>query len=123
MVSVIMDVARRGAQFADETQYERFDADLQYIVPRFTFTPLAEAAAQHNLFIYPEFALEQPWAKGKTSAAARVTFWAVANDEPWPVVSSVVTVVRTTLINGVRRPVDETGEPVSKSSRTPSKSA
>jgi len=118
MVSVIMDVARRGAQFADEAQYDRFDPTLQYIVPRFTFTPLADATARHNLFVYPQFALEQPWAKGKTSAAARVTFWAVANDEPWPVVSSVVTVVRTSLVSGIRRPVDETGTPVSKPARS-----
>lgn len=117
MVSAIMDVARRGAQFSDELPDDRFDPTRQYIVPRFSFTPLAEAAAEHNLFIYPQFSLEQPWTPGKSSAAARVTFWAVANEDPWPLVSSVVTVVRTSLVNGVRRPVDELGMPVSRGAR------
>ena len=109
MVSVIMDVARRGAQFADP-RIDRFDPALLYIVPRFTFTPLGDAVAQDNLFIYPEFALDQPWQPGKTSATARVTYWAVANDTPWPISESLVTVVRTSLVDGVRRPVDERGE-------------
>ncbi|MGE0460022.1 MAG: hypothetical protein AB7Q16_01505 [Vicinamibacterales bacterium] len=113
MVSVIMDVARRGAQFAD-TRFDRLDRTLLYIVPRFTFTPLADAAAEDNLFIYPEFGLAQPWVKGRTSAAARVTFWAVANEAPWPIAESVVTVVRTSLVDGVRRPVDEEGRSVAK---------
>lgn len=109
MVSVIMDVARRGAQFAD-VEAERYDPARLYIVPRFTFTPLGDAVAQDNLFIYPEFAFETPWSTGRTSAVARVTYWAVANDTPWPISESVVTVVRTSLIDGVRRPVDERGE-------------
>lgn len=114
LVSVIMDVARRGAQFADP-RIDATDHSLLYVVPRFSFTPLGVAAAQDNLFIYPEFALGQPWAKGKTSALARVTYWAVANEAPWPIAESVVTVVRTSLVDGVRRPVDESG--VAKNSR------
>ncbi len=110
LVAVIMDVARRGMQFVDPRE-ERVDPHLLYVVPRFSFTPLAAAAAQDNLFVYPQFAVEQPWARGKTSATARVTYWAVANDAPWPLVESVVTVVRTSLVNGVRRPVDDTGKP------------
>lgn len=108
MVAVIMDVARRGAQFADP-RIDRYDPALLYIVPRFTFTPLGDAVAQDNLFIYPEFELERPWATGKTSAVARVTYWAVANDTPWPMSESLVTVVRTSLVDGVRRPVDDQG--------------
>jgi hypothetical protein len=107
LVGVIMDVARRGLQFEDE-RADQFDDHLLYIVPRFSFTPLADAAIRPNLFVYPEFAVETPWARGKTSAAARVTYWAVANDVPWPIAESVVTVVRTTMVDGVRRPVDET---------------
>ncbi len=114
LVAVVMDVARRGAQFADE-RIDRDDDSLLYIVPRFTFTPLGDAAARDNLFVYPEFAMAQRWAKGKSSATARVTFWAVANASPWPLAESVVTVVRTRLVDGVRRPVDE--ELVAKSSR------
>lgn len=110
LVAVIMDVARRGMQFVDPRE-ERVDPHLLYVVPRFSFTPLAAAAAQDNLFVYPQFAVEQPWARGKTSATARVTYWAAANDAPWPLVESVVTVVRTSLVNGVRRPVDDTGKP------------
>jgi hypothetical protein len=113
MVAVIMDVARRGAQFTDP-RVDRLDRTLLYIVPRFTFTPLGDAVAQDNLFIYPEFATGQPWAPGKTSSTARVTFWAVAHGAPWPIAESVVTVVRTSLIDGVRRPVDEGGRPVVK---------
>jgi hypothetical protein len=113
MVSVIMDVARRGVQFAD-SKTRRLDRTLLYVVPRFTFTPLADAAAQDNLFVYPHFELQQAWAPGKTSAVARVTFWAVANQDPWPLAESVVTVVRTSLVDGVRRPVDEQGVPASK---------
>jgi len=113
-VAVIMDVARRGAQFAD-ARFDRVDPTLLYIVPRFTFTPLADAVAEDNLFIYPEFALARPWLKGRTSAAAKVTFWAVANEAPWPIAESVVTVVRTSLVDGVRRPVDEQGRVVAKS--------
>lgn len=108
LVSVMMDVARRGAQFAD-ARIDQVDSHLLYVVPRFSFTPLGVAAAQDNLFIYPEFTLERPWARGKTSATARVVYWAVANEAPWPIAESVVTVVRTSLINGVRRPVDEDG--------------
>lgn len=108
LVAVIMDVARRGLQFAD-ARIDREDASLLYIVPRFTFTPLADAAAGENLFIYPEFAVEQPWVAGRTSATARVTFWAVANALPWPIAESLVTVVRTSAQEGVRRPVDENG--------------
>ena len=114
LVSVTMDVARRGAQFADP-RVDTLDPHLLYIVPRFSFTPLGVAAAQDNLFIYPEFTLEQPWAKGKTSAAARLVYWAVANAAPWPIAESVVTVVRTSLVDGMRRPVDEQG--VAKASR------
>lgn len=106
LVGVIMDVARRGLQFTDE-RADQLDEHLLYIVPRFSFTPLADAALQPNLFVYPAFAVETPWARGKTSAAARVTYWAVANDVPWPIAESVVTVVRTTVVDGVRRPVDE----------------
>ncbi len=108
LVSVIMDVARRGLQFADQ-RIDTTDRSLLYIVPKFSFTPLGVAAAQDNLFIYPEFALDTPWAPGKTSATARVTYWAVANEVPWPIAESVVTVVRTSLVDGHRRPVDETG--------------
>ena len=50
LVAVIMDVARRGAQFADE-RIDRDDDHLLYVVPRFTFTPLVDAAARDNLFI------------------------------------------------------------------------
>jgi hypothetical protein len=113
MVSVIMDVARRGAQFLDP-RVDRLDRSLLYIVPRFSFTPLGDAIAQENLFIYPQFALEKPWAPGKTSAAARVTYWAVAHEAPWPLAESSVTVVRTSLIDGVRRAIDEEGRPVSR---------
>jgi hypothetical protein len=113
LVAVIMDVARRGAQFADD-RIDREDDTLLYIVPRFTFTPLVDATLRHNLFVYPEFAMAQRWAKGRTSATARVTFWAVANAAPWPIAESIVTVVRTSLVDGVRRPVDENGEFVSK---------
>jgi hypothetical protein len=35
--------------------------------------------------------------------------WAVANDDPWPIAESLVSVVRTSVIDGTRRPVDETG--------------
>ncbi len=108
LVSVTMDVARRGAQFSDP-RVDTIDRDLLYIVPRFSFTPVGVAAVQDNLFIYPEFGLEQPWIPGKTSASARVTYWAVANEAPWPIAESLVTVVRTSLIDGVRRPVDEHG--------------
>jgi len=108
LVSVVMDVARRGAQFAD-SRLDQVDRHLLYVVPRFSFMPLGVAAAQDNLFIYPEFTLVQPWVKGKTSAMARVVYWAVANEAPWPIAESVVTVVRTSLIDGVRRPVDENG--------------
>jgi hypothetical protein len=117
MVAMTMDVARRGAQFADAVGGERPDATRLYVVPRFSFTPLADAAAQPNLFVYPEFALDQPWAAGRTSMSARVTIWAVAYDDPWPLASSVVTVVRTTLASGVRRPVDEHGDTAQKSAR------
>jgi hypothetical protein len=108
LVSMTMDVARRGVQFAD-TRIDRVDRSLLYIVPRFSFTPLGDAAAQDNLFIYPDFAIDQPWTKGKTSSTARVTFWAVANEAPWPIAESIVTVVRTSMVDGVRRPVDENG--------------
>ena len=108
LVAVIMDVARRGAQFADPRR-DTVDHNLLYVVPRFSFTPLGVAAAQPNLFVYPEFTLAQPWITGKTSAAARVTYWAVANETPWPIAESVVTVVRTSLVNGVRRSVDDNG--------------
>jgi hypothetical protein len=113
LVAVIMDVARRGAQFADD-RIDRDDDGLLYIVPRFTFTPLVDATLRNNLFVYPEFAMAQRWAKGRTSATARVTFWAVANAAPWPIAESVVTVVRTSLVDGARRPVDENGNVVSK---------
>jgi len=107
-------VARRGAQFVDE-RIDRDDEHLLYIVPRFSFTPLGDAAARPNLFIYPHFAMAKPWTRGKTSSTARVTFWAVANAEPWPIAESVVTVVRTSVVDGVRRPVDENGDVVSRS--------
>jgi hypothetical protein len=110
LVSVMMDVARRGAQFAD-TRIDQVDPHLLYVVPRFSFTPLGVAAAQDNLFIYPDFAMEKPWATGKTSALARVAYWAVANETPWPIAESVVTVVRTSIVDGVRRAVDEDGVP------------
>lgn len=114
LVAVIMDVARRGAQFADQRDAGD-DESLLYVVPRFTFTPLVDAALRDNLFVYPEFTMAQPWAAGKTSARAQVTFWAMANQTPWPIAESVVTVVRTRLIDGARRPVDE--ELMAKSSR------
>ena len=117
MVALSMDVARRGAQFADTAAQERFDATRQYVVPGFTFTPLADAAAQANLFVYPEFSLEQPWVSGRTSAAARVIIWAVAHEDPWPLASSVVTVVRTTLVGAARMPVDERGGARARGSR------
>ena len=106
LVAVIMDVARRGLQFED-AHIDRVDEHLLCIVPRFSFTPLSDATLRDNLFVYPEFAVETPWAPGRTSATARVTYWAVANDAPWPIAESVVTVVRTTLVDGVRRPVDQ----------------
>lgn len=108
LVAVTMDVARRGAQLLDP-RVDRLDPTLLYIVPRFTFTPLGDAVAQDNLFIYPEFSLSRPWSPGKTSAAARVTYWAIANANPWPLAESIVTVVRTSLVDGERRPVDENG--------------
>ncbi len=114
LVSVIMDVARRGLQFVDPRD-DRLDPHLLYVVPRFTFTPLAAAAAQDNLFVYPQFEVEQPWARGRTSATARVTYWAAANHAPWPIAESVVTVVRTSLVNGVRRPIDDDNKPSAKS--------
>jgi hypothetical protein len=117
MVALSMDVARRGAQFADTAAQERFDATRQYVVPGFTFTPLADAAAQPNLFVYPEFSLEQSWVSGRTSAAARVIIWAVAHEDPWPLASSVVTVVRTSVVAGARRPVDERGATAEKSAK------
>jgi hypothetical protein len=46
-----------------------------------------------------------------------VTIWAVAFEDPWPVASSVVTVVRTSLVEGVRKPVDERGATAEKRSR------
>ena len=122
MVGVIMDVARRGAQFTDP-RLDRLDRSLLYIVPRFTFTPLGDALAQDNLFIYPEFAAGQPWAPGKTSSTARVTFWAVAHEAPWPIAESVVTVVRTSLVDGARRPVDEDGRPVARATNPTPRSA
>lgn len=109
LVSVIMDVARRGVQLADPRDYD--DPNLLYVVPRFSFTPLAEAALVPNLFIYPHVELAQGWASGRTSAKARVTFWAVANDLPWPIADSTVTVVRTSLVDGMRRAVNEEGKP------------
>ncbi len=117
MVATMMDVARRGAQFADATASELLDPTRLWVVPRFSFTPLADAAAQPNLFVYPEFALEQPWAPGRTSASVRVTIWAVAFEDPWPLASTVVTVVRTSLVEGVRKPVDERGVTAQKASR------
>jgi len=119
MVAMMMDVARRGAQFADTAAQERFDATRLYVVPGFSFTPLADAAAQSNLFVYPEFSLEKPWATGRTSTSARVTIWAVAYEDPWPLASSLVTVVRTSLVAGARRPVDERGTTGQKASRRP----
>jgi hypothetical protein len=113
MVAVIMDVARRGAQFSDP-RADRFDPALLYIVPRFAFTPLGDALSQDNLFIYPEFGVGQPWLPGKTSTTARVTLWAVANEAPWPISESLVTVVRTSLVGGVRRPIDEDGTVVAR---------
>jgi hypothetical protein len=113
LVSVIMDVARRGAQFSDPRD-DRYDANLLYIVPSFSFAPLARANAEPNLFIYPEFALDQPWVSGKSSAVARVVYWAVANDFPKPIAESLVTVVRTSLIDGARRAVDEHGRTLSQ---------
>jgi hypothetical protein len=109
LVAVIMDVARRGMQFVDPREDDP-DPHLLYVVPRFTFTPLAAAAAQPNLFVYPQFEVEQGWARGKTSSTARITYWAAANDAPFPIAESVVTVVRTSLVDGVRRPVNEQGK-------------
>jgi hypothetical protein len=117
IISMAMDVARRGAQFADAAADERFDPTRLYVVPRFTFTPLAHAAAQSNLFVYPEFSLEQAWVPGRTSTSARVVIWAVAHEDPWPLASTEVTVVRTSLLAGVRRPVDERGATTQKGSR------
>ena len=117
LVAMSMDVARRGAQFEDPRP-DRLDRSLLYIVPRFTFTPLGAAAAEDNLFIYPEFALVKPWTRGKTSSTGRVTIWAVANEAPWPVAEVMVTVVRTSLVDGVRRPVDENGQPQVKVDKT-----
>ncbi len=91
------------------------DPHLLYIVPRFSFTPLGVAAAQDNLFLSPGFTLQQAWAKGKTSATARVVCRAVANEAPWPIAESVLRVVRTSLVDGVRRPVDENGVPPARS--------
>jgi hypothetical protein len=108
LVAVTMDVARRGAQFMDP-RVDRLDPTLLYIVPRFTFTPLGDALAQDNLFIYPEFGVARPWAAGKTSMQARVTMWAAAHEAPWPIAESVVTVVRTSLVDGTRRPITELG--------------
>jgi hypothetical protein len=113
LVAVIMDVARRGMQFADPRD-DAPDPHLLYVVPRFTFTPLAAAAAQANLFVFPQFEIDQPWARGKTSSTARITYWAAANDAPFPIADSVVTVVRTSLVDGVRRPVNELGKAASK---------
>jgi hypothetical protein len=113
LVAMSMDVARRGAQF-DDPRVNRLDRSLLYIVPRFTFTPLGDAAAAENLFIYPEFAPAAPWTQGKTSFTGRVTIWAVANEAPWPVAEVLVTVVRTSLVDSVRRPVDENGAAVAK---------
>ena len=114
MVAMTMDVARRGSQLADGAAAEHIDPTRQYVVPRFSFTPLADAAAQPNLFVYPDFSLPQAWASGRTSVSARVTIWAVAHEDPWPLVSSVVTVVRTAMVAGTRRPVDEAGALVQK---------
>jgi len=114
MVAATMDVARRGAQFTDP-RADRLDRTLLYVVPRFTFTPLGDALAQDNLFIYPEFAVAQPWKPGRTSTVARVTFWAVAHEAPWPLAESLVTVVRTSGGGGgERRPVDEQGRAVER---------
>lgn len=113
MIATIMDVARRGAQFADPRSGPP-DPTLLYIVPRFTFTPLGDAHAEDNLFIYPGFAVEQPWQPGKTSSLARVTFWAIAHEAPWPIAESLVTVVRTSLVGDARRPVDEHGQVVER---------
>jgi len=112
LVALTMDVARRGAQLADEWPDREglVDRTRLYVVPRFTFTPLADAAHCDNLFIYPEFAFQQPWIKGKTSCTARITIWAVANEAPWPVVETIVTVVRTSIVDGLRQPVDEAGQ-------------
>lgn len=112
LVSVTMDVARRGMQIGDTRDHD--DATLLYVVPRFSFTPLADTTLVNNLFIYPDFVIEQPWAPGKTSAKARVTFWAVANDFPFPIADSIVSVVRTSLVDGARRPVDEQGKTIRK---------
>ncbi|MFN8058563.1 MAG: hypothetical protein U0Q12_05310 [Vicinamibacterales bacterium] len=112
LVAVVMDVARRGAQLADPTS--ALDPTFLYIVPRFTFVPLGEATAQTNLFVYPEFSVERPWQAGRSSAEARVVVWAVANDDPWPIAESVVTVVRTAMVDGERRPVDEEGHATSR---------
>ena len=109
LVAMTMDVARRGVQIADDRLDPVDWGSLLYIVPRFSFTRLADAAVCDNLFVYPQFALERPWTTGKSSCTARVTIWAVANDAPWPVVESVVTVVRTRSADGMRRPVAETG--------------
>jgi hypothetical protein len=109
LVALMMDVARRGAQLADH-QLDLDDREsLLYVVPRFSFIPLADATACNNLFVYPAFEVDRPWAGGKSSCAVRVTIWAVANDAPWPVVECVATVVRTLDIDGVRRPVDDLG--------------
>ena len=113
MVATFMDVARRGAQFTD-LRAGAVDRTLLYVVPQFTFTPLGDALAQDNLFVYPEFGVVQPWQPGKTSSTARVTFWAVAHEAPWPIAESAVTVVRTSLVDGVRRPVDEHGRVVER---------
>ena len=51
--------------------------------------------------------------------AARVTYRAVANAFPPPIAESVVTVVRTSLVDGVRRAVDEEGTPVARSADGP----
>ena len=109
LVAVIMDVARRGTAVRRPARSDP-DPHLLYVVPRFTFTPLAAAAAQPNLFVYPQFDVDQRWARGKTSATARITYWAVANDAPFPIAESVVTVVRTSVVDGVRRPVNELGK-------------
>jgi hypothetical protein len=114
MIAMTMDVARRGSQLADAAAVERVDPTRQYVVPRFSFTPLADAAAQPNLFVYPDFSLTQSWAGGRTSVVARVTIWAVAHEDPWPLASSLVTVVRTAVVGSTRRPVDEAGIAVQK---------
>lgn len=117
LVTSIMDVARRGAQFADTAVYERVDPTLLYVVPRFSFVPLADAAAQPNLFVYPQFEVAQPWVPGRSSMTARVTMWAVAYEDPWPLASTLVTVVRTSQDQGLRRPIDEHGVPVRRGPR------